>query len=45
MRGIAGIPDDEILVIGIALGYASDDAINTFVSSRVSTENIVRFIS
>lgn len=45
VRGIAGIPDDEILVIGIALGYASDDAINTFVPSRVSTENIVRFIS
>ena len=45
VRGIVGIPDDEILVIGIALGYASDDAINTFVPSRVSTENIVRFIS
>lgn len=45
VRQIAQIPEDELLVVGIGLGYASEDALNTFVPSRVPTEEVVRFIS
>lgn len=34
VREIADVPDEELLVVGIALGYESDDLLNTFVPSR-----------
>ncbi|WP_418968636.1 nitroreductase [Alloscardovia omnicolens] len=45
VRSLANIPNDEMLVVGIALGYASDNALNTFVPTRVDVHEIVQFIS
>lgn len=36
-----GIPDDEVLAMGVALGYRDKHALNQFVSSRVPVENIL----
>ena len=38
------IPDDQVLVSGMSLGYADPDAIeNTLVSERETLENVARF--
>ena len=36
-----GVPEDEDIVMGIALGYAADDDINAFASSRLPLEDIL----
>ena len=41
IREHLGVPDDEIVVMGIALGYRSDDVINTFQRDRVATEEML----
>jgi nitroreductase len=39
-----GIPDDQVLVTGMSLGYADHDAIeNTLVSEREAVENVAHF--
>ena len=40
-RKYLGIPDDEIVAYGIALGYASDEKINQFVSQRMPVEEVL----
>lgn len=40
VREIVGVPDDEIVAMGIALGYATDDKINRFASMRSPIEDI-----
>ncbi|TCD54812.1 nitrobenzoate reductase [Alloscardovia theropitheci] len=44
VRTIANIPEDELLVIGIGLGYASKDDINTFVPSRASVDDVMTVV-
>ncbi len=40
-----GIPDDQVLVSGLSLGYADDTAIeNTLVSEREDLANVVKFV-
>lgn len=41
VRADMGIPDDEVLAIGIALGYRDQHPLNKFVSSRVPVEEIL----
>jgi nitroreductase len=39
-----GIPDDQVLVTGMSLGYADHDAIeNTLVSDREAVKNVAHF--
>ena len=39
-----GIPDDQVLVTGMCLGYANDKAIeNTLVSDREDIANVAHF--
>lgn len=39
-----GVPDDQVLVSGMSLGYADPDKIeNTLVSEREAVENVVRY--
>ncbi len=39
-----GVPDDQVLVSGMSLGYANPDAIeNTLVSDREALENVAHF--
>ena len=46
IRTVLPISDDEIVVSGMALGYANPDVIeNTLVTERVSSENNVVFMS
>lgn len=40
IRKHMGVPDDECIAMGVALGYATDDKINQFVSPRVPVEDI-----
>ena len=35
------VPADEDIVMGIALGYAAEDDINAFASSRLPLEDIL----
>lgn len=35
------VPDDEEIVMGIALGYESDDEINKIVSTRLALDDIL----
>lgn len=44
VREIADIPDGELLVVGIALGYASDDPLNTFVPTRRDVEEVISIV-
>ncbi|MFC0266103.1 nitroreductase [Alloscardovia macacae] len=44
VRAAAGIPDSEMLAVGIALGYASENPLNSFVPSRISTDEVVTFV-
>ncbi len=41
LRPLLSVPDDEEIVMGIALGYAADDAVNEFVSTRLPLEEIL----
>jgi hypothetical protein len=39
-----GIPDDQVLVTGMCIGYADDSAIeNTLVSEREEIANVAKF--
>lgn len=40
-RKYLGIPDDEIVAMGIALGYPTDEKINDFVSQRMPVEEVL----
>lgn len=40
-RKYLGIPDDEIVAMGIAMGYPSDEKINDFVSQRMPVEEVL----
>ena len=45
VREIAGIPDDEVIMTAIAMGYPNDDfAANTVKSDREPNENFVRYV-
>lgn len=35
------IPDDEMILMGIGLGYRTDDKINSFRSSRVPLDSML----
>lgn len=35
------IKEEELIIAGIALGYRSEDKINTFTNSRLATEEIL----
>ncbi|MBQ7560034.1 MAG: nitroreductase [Synergistaceae bacterium] len=41
VRKYVGIPDDEIVAMGIALGYPTDEKINQFVSQRMPVEDVL----
>ncbi|MEE9313637.1 MAG: nitroreductase [Rhizobiaceae bacterium] len=46
IRPVLGIPDDELVICGMALGYADTDAIeNTLISERAPLDEFVRFLS
>ncbi|WP_018143637.1 nitroreductase [Alloscardovia criceti] len=45
IRALAHIPLNRKVVVGIALGYASADDINTFVPSRADVDDILTIIS
>lgn len=40
IRKHVGVPDDECIAMGVALGYATDDKINRFASMRSPIEDI-----
>ena len=42
VRKFTDIPDDETLVVGIAIGYAKDSTINTYRSKRVPVDDILK---
>ena len=40
-----GIPNDQVLVTGMCLGYANDSAVeNTLVSDREDVANVAHFV-
>lgn len=41
VRKNINIPDDETLVMGIALGYPTDEKINDFVSQRIPVDEVL----
>ena len=41
VRKNINIPDDEILAMGIALGYPTDEKINDFVSNRIPVDEVL----
>ncbi len=41
LRPLLDVPADEDIVMGIALGYAAEDDINDFASSRLPLEDIL----
>lgn len=41
LRPLLGVPEDEEIIMGIAFGYAADDAVNDFVSSRLPVDDIL----
>ena len=41
LRPLLDVPADEDIVMGIALGYAADDDINAFASSRLPLKDIL----
>lgn len=45
VREVAGIPDDEVIMTAIAMGYPDDDfAANTVKSEREPNESFVRYV-
>lgn len=42
LRPLLGVPDDEDIIMGIALGYAADDPLNAFTSSRLPLSAILK---
>jgi len=44
VRELLNIPDDEILAVGISLGYPQDARINTYHSPREPVDDILKFI-
>ncbi|MFD0704944.1 nitroreductase [Alloscardovia venturai] len=45
VREIAQIPNDEKLIVGVALGYASSHPINTFIPSRIPVDDVLHVVS
>ncbi len=41
VRSYLGIPDDELVAIGVGLGYASDIAMNGYRSPRVPLDEML----
>jgi len=41
LRPLLSVPEDEEIVMGIALGYADEDSINSFSSTRLPLEDIL----
>lgn len=41
VRKYMNIPDDEIVAMGIALGYETDDKINQFISDRIPVDEVL----
>lgn len=41
VRKNLNIPDDEIIAMGIALGYPTDEKINQFISKRMPVEEVL----
>ena len=41
LRPLLSVPEDEEIIMGIALGYAADDRVNEFSSSRLPVETIL----
>lgn len=41
LRRLLDVPDDQDVIMGIALGYASDDKMNEFSSQRLPLEEIL----
>jgi len=41
VRQLLSVPEDEEIVMGIALGYAAEDSINEFASTRLPLEEIL----
>jgi len=42
IRDNLSIPEDEDIIMGIALGYESDEHINTFESPRLDLDEILK---
>lgn len=41
LRPLLSVPDDEEIIMGIALGYAAQDSVNDFVSTRLPLEDVL----
>ncbi len=41
LRPLLCVPDDQQIIMGIALGYAADDGINRFSSTRLPLADIL----
>lgn len=41
LRPLLSVPEDEEIIMGIALGYASEDSLNGLVSTRLPLEDIL----
>ena len=41
LREIIGIPENEDIIMGIGFGYAADDRLNEYQSSRLPVEEIL----
>ena len=41
LRPLLSVPDDEEIIMGIALGYASEDNLNGLASTRLPLEGIL----
>ncbi|GEO70103.1 nitroreductase [Levilactobacillus acidifarinae] len=44
IREFAGVPADELIVEGIAMGYRSDDKINDFKNARLATAKMLTIL-
>ncbi len=42
LRPLLSVPDDEEIIMGIALGYAAEDSVNDFASARLPLETILK---
>ena len=41
LRPLLSVPEDEEIIMGIALGYAAEDRINDFSSTRLPLEEVL----